>query len=163
MANDLLADGNIKVTWVPTIADVSNPTVAELTDASCVTLEWLITKDGLDLKPDTAAVDNTALASTEETTDKGMSSYDNAITYKRKDNSGADTAYNTLTEGAVGNLVVRRTLPVATAYAADQVVEVYPSRCGRPMLQAPEKNTVQKVQVKLFNYAPGDQRAVVAA
>lgn len=162
MANDLLADGNIKVTWVPTIADISNPTVAELTGAGAVDLEWLITKDGLALKPDTAAVDNTALASTEETTDKGMSSQDNQLTYKRKDTPAADTAYNTLTEGAVGNLVVRRTLPVATAYAIGQDVEVYPSRCGRPMLEQPEKNAVQKVTVKLFNYAPSDQRATVA-
>lgn len=163
MAQDLLTDGNIKVTWVPTIADISNPTVGELTDASAVDLEWLITKDGLALKPDTADVDNTALASTEETTDKGMSSQDNQVTYKRKNTTVADVAYNTLVEDAVGNLVVRRTLPVATAYAAGQEVEVYPSRCGRPMLEQPDKNSVQKVTVKLFNYAPSDQRATVAA
>lgn len=163
MATDLLADGFVKVTWVPTIADISNPTVAELTGGGAVDLQWYITKDGLDLKPDTAAVDNTALASTEETSDAGMSSYTNAITFKRKANTVDDIAYNTLTDRAVGNLVVRRNLPESTAYAATQEVEVYPSRCGRPEIMAPEKNAVQKVNVKLFNYATGDQRATVAA
>lgn len=163
MATDLLGDGYIKVTWVPTIADVSNPTVAELTGGSAVDLQWFITKDGLALSSDTAGVDNTALASTEETSDAGMGSHDNAVTFKRKQDSAADTAYNTLTERAVGNLVVRRNLPEATAYAAGQEVEVYPSRCGRPQLVAPAKNEVQKVTVKLFNYAVADQRATVAA
>lgn len=163
MATDLLADGYIKVTWVPgSLADVSAPTVAELTSGGAVDLQWFITKDGLDLKPDTAAVDNTALASTEETQDAGMASYDNAVTFKRKEDPAADVAYNTLTERAVGTLVIRRTLPEATPYATGQEVEVYPSRCGRPQLMQPEKNSAQKVTVKLFNYAAGDQRAVVA-
>lgn len=163
MATDLLADGYIKVTWVPTIADISNPTVAELTAGSAVDLQWFITKDGLDVKPDTASVDNTALASTEETQDAGMASYDNSLTFKRKEDPDADVAYNTLVDRAVGNLVIRRTLPESTPYAAGQPVEVYPSRCGRPALQPPEKNSPQKVMVKLFNYAASDQTAVVAA
>ena len=164
MATDLLADGYIKVTWMPgTPADISNPTVSELTTGGAVDLQWFITKDGLDFKPDTASVDNTALASTEETQDAGMSSYDNSLTCKRKEDPAADTAYNTLTDRAVGTVVIRRNLPESTAYAANQEVEVYPSRCGRPMLLAPEKNSAQKFQVKMFNYAQGDQRAMVAA
>lgn len=164
MATDLLADGYIRVTWVPgTLADISNPTVAELTAAGAVDLQWHITKDGLDLKPDSAAVDNTALASTEETQDVGMSSHDNAVTFKRKEDPLADVAYNTLTHRAVGTLVVRRNLPEATPYAAGQEVETYPSRCGLPQHVAPEKNSAQKVTVKLFNYAPSDTRATVAA
>ncbi|MGI5233840.1 hypothetical protein [Actinoallomurus sp. CA-142502] len=163
-ATDLLNDGMIKVTWVPgALADVSNPTLAELTAPGVVDLQWFVTKDGLDLKPDTAAVDNTALASTEETQDVGMDSHDNSLTCKRKEDSTQDVAYNTLTRGAVGTLVVRRNLPEATAYAAGQNVETYPSRCGLPALQPPEKNAPQKFMVKLFNYASGDQRATVAA
>lgn len=163
MATDLLADGFLKVTWVPTIADISNPTVAELTGGGAVDLQWFITKDGLDFKPDTAPVDNTALASTEDTQDAGMASYDNAVTCKRKEDPAQDIAYNTLVDRAVGNMVIRRNLPESTPYAAGQQVEVYPSRCGRPMLLAPEKNAVQKFQVKMFNYASSDQRATVAA
>jgi hypothetical protein len=161
MPRDLLADGNIKATWCLNIADIANPTVAELT--SGVSLEWFVTKDGLDLKADNGAVDNTALASTQETSDVGLPTHDNALTFKRKDQVVDDIAYNTLTERAAGFLVVRRNLPVATAYAAGQNVEVYPSRCGRPALQPPAKNTNQTVMVKLFNYADCNQRATVAA
>lgn len=164
MATDLLADGYIKVTWVPgALADVSNPTLAELTAAGAVDLQWFITKDGLDFKPDTAAVDNTALASTAETEDVGMDSYANALTCKRKEDPTADLAYNTLVRGAVGTIVIRRNLPEATPYAANQDVETYPSRCGLPALQPPAKNAPQTFTVKLFYYTVGDQRATVAA
>jgi hypothetical protein len=161
MPKDLLADGNVKATWVTAIADISNPTVAELTAG--VDLEWFITKDGLDLKSDNAAVDNTALASTEETSDVGLATHDNSVTFKRKDQDVDDVAYNTLVEKAAGFLVVRRTLAVSTGYAVGQEVEVYPSRCGRPSPQPPAKNTAQTVMVKLFTYAPADNRATVAA
>lgn len=161
MATDLLADGYVKVTWVPgTLADVSNPTLAEL--ATGVDLQWYITKDGLDFKPDTAAVDNTALASTSETEDVGMDSHQNALTCKRKEDPASDVAYNTLVRGAVGTVVVRRNLTEATAYATGQEVETYPSRCGLPALQPPVKNAPQTFTVKLFYYTVGDQRATVA-
>lgn len=160
---DLLADGNVKATWVPSIADISAPTVAELTGGSAVDLEWVITADGLDVKGDTASVDNTALASTSETEDTGRIKRDLSLTVKRKDNTSEDVGWATLTYKALGNLVLRRTLPVDTAYAAGQEVEVHPVRCGEPIMMAPEKNSVQKFNVKLFNHTASDTRAVVAA
>lgn len=161
---DLLADGNIKVTWVPgALANIDAPTVAELTGASAVDLECHITLDGLDIKGETASVDNTALCSTDDTEEPGRVSYTIDITAKRKDSPSEDLAWNTLTDRALGNLVVRRTLPATTAWAANQPCEVYPGRCGRPIMDAPEKNTAQTFKVKVFNNAKASDRAVVAA
>jgi hypothetical protein len=47
---DMLTDGNIKVTFVPTIADPAAPTTTELTAGT--DLECLITSDGLNLSVD---------------------------------------------------------------------------------------------------------------
>jgi hypothetical protein len=160
---DLLADGNIKVTWAPSIANIDAPTVAELTAGSAVDLECLITLDGLDIKGDTASVDNTALCSTDDTEEPGRVSYQIEITAKRKDSDAEDKAWNTLTDRALGNLVVRRTLPSTTAWAADQPCEVYPGRCGRPIMDAPEKNSAQTFKVKIFNNSKASDRSVVAA
>jgi hypothetical protein len=160
---DLLADGNIKATWAPTIADVHNPTVAELTGGSAVDLECLIILGGLDIKGDQASVDNGALCSTDDTEEPGRPSYTINLTFKRKDTPSEDTAYATLTDRALGNLVIRRNKAASIAYAADDPVEVYPGRLGRPMHLEPEKNSVQKVMVRLFNNSPADPFATVAA
>lgn len=159
---DLLADGNIKATWVPSITDISAPTVAELTDGSAVALECLILLGGLDIKAETASVDNTALCSVDDTEEPGRVAYTINLTCKRKDTTGEDTAWNTLTDRALGNLVIRRSTTASTAYATGQPVEVYPSRCGRPNMLEPEKNSVQKFMVQLFNNSPADPRATVA-
>src|SRR2546426_696479 len=148
---DLLADGNIKVTWAPSVANISAPTVAELTAGTAVDLECLIMLGGLDIKGDTASVDNTALCSTDDTEEPGRVSYNIELTAKRKDTTSEDKAWNTLTDRALGYLVVRRTVASTTAWTVGQACEVYPVRCGRPMMDEPEKNAVQKFKVKLFN------------
>jgi hypothetical protein len=159
---DLLADGNIKVTWAPAIANIAAPTVAELTAGSAVDLENVITLDGLDIKGETASVDNTALASVDDTEEPGRVSYNVELTVKRKDILAEDKGWNTLTDRALGNLVVRRNVPAATAWAVGQPCEVYPSRCGRPIMEPPEKNSAQKFKVKLFNNTRSNDRATVA-
>lgn len=161
--SDLLADGNVKATWVLAIANIAAPTVAELTAGSAVDLEWVITADGLDVKGDTSGVDNTALASTGETEDVGRIKRDLSLTVKRKDTPSEDVGWSTLTYKALGYLVIRNTLPVATAYAAGQEVEVHPVRCGEPSMLPPEKNSVRKFTVKLFNHTDSEPRATVAA
>src|SRR5689334_9981414 len=125
---DLLSDGNIRAWWVPSIANIAAPTVAELNAG--VALECVITLDGLDIKGDTASVDNTALCSTDDTEEPGRVNYTIELTVKRKDTTLEDVGWNTLTDRALGNLVVRRNATVATAWTVGQPVEVYPARCG---------------------------------
>lgn len=159
---DLLADGNIKVTWAVTIANIAAPTVAELTAGTAVDLECLLTLDGLDIKGDTASVDNTALCSTDDTEEPGRVSYQIELTGKRKDTTLEDKAWNTLTDRAQGYLVVRRSTSASTAWAVGQPCEVYPVRCGRPIMEMPEKNSAQKFKVKCFNNSAAEDRATVA-
>lgn len=159
---DLLADGNIKVTWAVTIANISLPTVAELTAGSAVDLECLIVLGGLDIKGDTASVDNTALCSTDDTEEPGRVNYNISVQAKRKDTFSEDKAWNTLVDRALGYLVVRRGVAATTAWASGQACEVYPVRCGRPIMDQPEKNSVQKFTTKLFNNSAAEDRATVA-
>src|SRR3954467_3391545 len=103
---DLLGDGNVKVTFCLTIANISAPTAAEL-NAGVDLQEW-ITKDGLGISPEQASVDNTALASRDETEDAGTVKYGIELTVKRKEDEVNDTGWDTLTDRQLGYLAVRR-------------------------------------------------------
>jgi len=157
---DLLGDGNVKVTFCLNIANISAPTASELNAG--VDLQEYITKDGLNISPEQAAVDNTSLASREETEDAGTVKYTIELTCKRQQDPASDVAWNTLTDRQLGFLCVRRTLPHETPWAPGQEVEVYPVRCGRPNRLPPELNTAQRFTCKLFNHTAPDPDAVVA-
>ncbi|HEY9523702.1 MAG TPA: hypothetical protein VIR33_10715 [Thermopolyspora sp.] len=159
--SDLLGDGNVKVSFVLTIADVSNPTVAELNAG--VDLQTLITKEGLDITADQSAVDNTALASRDETEDAGTVKYSIELTVKRQEAEADDVGWTTLTDRQLGYLAVRRDQAHENNYAADDPVEVYPVRCGRPRMDPPALNAAQTFKVKLFNHTRADTDATVAA
>lgn len=144
---DMLLDGNLKVSWVPTIASIGAPTVAEL--GAGVSLEERLTPDGLNITFDTAMIDNSALNSTYDTEQVGRSKVSTTLKYKKGAVGTTDTVADTLTFRAVGYLVVRRGTDASTAFAAAQKVEVYPSQCGRPNPDVPAPNSIQTVTVQL--------------
>ena len=159
--SDLLGDGNVKVTFVLNIANISLPTASELNGG--VDLQEVLTKEGLDIKPDQSAVDNTSLASRAETEDAGTSKYQITLTWKKQQLEADDVAYTALTPGTLGYLAVRRDRAHETAWAADDPVETYPVRCGVFGRQPPKLNEPQVVEQKMFNHQAPDTEAVVAA
>ncbi len=154
---DLISDGNIRVTWVPTVANIAAPTVAEINAG--LRIDNIMTPDGLKITPSTAAVDTSALSSTYSTMLAGRRSFDNSVTLKKQ--TTGDTAFTTLVYQAVGYLVVRRNLAAGTAPATSQNVEVYPAQCGEQQ-KAYGPNTVQAYEVPLFMSADANTVAVVA-
>ncbi|MEV7599864.1 hypothetical protein AB0O91_21020 [Kitasatospora sp. NPDC089797] len=157
---DLISDGNTKVAWASSVANVQSPTAAELTAA----LDWTtrITPDGLKTDPTTADVDTSSLASTFETKVPGRKSYSAEITCKRGSTPADDQPYATLTYGTTGYLIVRRGLPFQTAFGTGQQVEVYPVACGEPQNIAPTANEILKFQVPLKVISDPATRAIVA-
>lgn len=159
---DLTYDGNLKVSWVPAIANTSAPTAAEM--AAGISLEDDITPDGLSTPFDTASVDTSSLASTFSSSAPGRRTPQISITYKRfKDDGTATDAETNLTYRAAGFLVVRRTKASSIAFAAADKVEVYPSTCGQPSPANAAPNEVQKATVSLMPSADPQLNAVVAA
>lgn len=158
---DLIYDGMTKVSWVAAIPNIAAPSAATVTSGT--TLEALITPDGLSITADTAEVDNSSLASTFTTAAAGRRSFSIAVTFKVTDAAGGGLAYSTLVYLASGFLVVRRNLAVATAFAAAQVVEVYPVQCGQPSRAVPAPNEVQKCTVPMMLTADANTNATMAA
>lgn len=145
------ADGNVKVAFVPTIANTSAPTVTELTGASAVDLSCYLTADGFTPGLDEAVISDDRLCDTETFEQPGRSSRTLQVTYI--DNSNTDEvndAYEALTPGSTGYVVVRRGKAYDNAFAADDKVDVWPVKCGQQNDMPPEANSVLKVTQKLF-------------
>lgn len=156
--SDLLVDGNIKVSFVPSIASIHSPTTTELNAGTA--LEPYITPTGLQIKPTTASVDTSSLASTFTTQAAGRKSF--AITVEMKRETPTDVAHSLLPYQTVGYLVVRRNLTSTTAWASTQNVEVYPVMTGEPELAPPAMNEVQKFTSGMMMTANPDTNAVIA-
>jgi len=160
-SGDLTYDGQLKVAWVSTIASISAPTAAELSAGTDISAD--ITPDGLTTTFATAAVDNSALNSTFDTSLAGRSTPTLTIMFKMFFSDGTDRpARTTLVKGANGFLVVRRNKTSTSAFIATDKVEVYPAQVGKPSPAAAAANEVQKASVDLFPTGDPNTSAVVA-
>ena len=157
---DLTADGKTRAYWVTTISNQNAPTTTELNAG--IDLTSTLTADGLmGLKPDTADVDTSSLASTFNTTVNGRTSFSKP-TLRLKKQSGTDTIFTTLTRDTAGYLVVRRSVAQATAWASAQAVEVYPALCEEVARLDTEPNTIERYEIGLKITASPSLRAAVA-
>jgi hypothetical protein len=158
--SDLISDGNTKVSWVGSIANINAPTATELNGGADWTLR--ITPDGLKTDPATADVDTSSLGSTFTTNQPGRRSYTCEVTFKRGSTTIEEQPYTTLVYNASGFLVVRRGTAFATAYASGDKVEVYPVTAGEAQNIAPAANEVNKFMSPLKVTSDPATRAVVA-
>lgn len=162
---DMLADGNVKVAWVPAIADINNPTVTELTATGVVDLSCFIQAGGLDHTTDEDSVNNAKLCDTTNYESPGRIKENITVTYVRKQASTDDKAYQTLKRLTLGNLVLRYGKPYSDAFAADDEVTILTSQCGAQQVQSPDANQAIWVKQKLFNNGPvaNDVKVVAGA
>jgi len=155
---NLLSDGNFKISWVPSVANVHAPTVAELTAGT--SLEGVITPDGYKNKASTAPIPTSSLASTFDTEAAGRKKFDISLELMRQ--TLPDSVYALLAYRASGFLAVRRTVATATAWASTQQVGIFPVQCGQREESDAAENEVQKCTVPMFLTADPDDNAVVA-
>lgn len=145
------ADGNVKIVWVPTIADPTAPTATEVTGASAKELSCYLTADGWTPGLDEQVITDDRLCSTQTFEQPGRHSRTLVIKYvENPTDSTNNVAHDTLIPGTAGFLVERRGATQSTALAADDVVNVWPVKAGQYDPQPPEANSVLKGQQKMF-------------
>lgn len=140
------SDGNGLVLWVPTIADPSKPTVAELTGSGVEKLTYGLTPDGF--THDTAVATITSgrftLKQVIEADGKITDTVEVKYVYEGLE---SDVVRTTLTYGTEGFIVKRMAVPNETDIAAGQLVTVLPVRCGVIRDVPPAENSeLQKIQ-----------------
>ena len=124
----MLADGNVKATFVLAIPDISAPVAATLNAG--VDLECLITADGLSISVDEAVVALPALCETFDAESPGRAKYAIDLTMYRHVATVDDVAWTTMIRGLAGFLVIRYGVDVNTSYAAADKVLVFPGTAG---------------------------------
>lgn len=159
---DIIVDGQTRVAYVPTIANIAAPTTAELNAGTLLTTTLI--PSGLEnFENSTASVDNTSLASTFDTVLPGRQSFgDTALVLKKQD--ATDTVFNLLSvPGTNGYIVIRDGVATATAWATSDKVEVYPVRtAAHSMLGRGESNSLLRYRVPTKITAAPNLKAVVA-
>ncbi len=148
-----------RVSWVPIIVSKAAPTVAELNAGT--DLSTLVTKDGLSTPTSQNMVDNTTLA--ERFDAQVVGSFGGSGSLKLKRDNVADDAWDLFDWAETGYLVVRRGDPFDQAWAAADVVEVYPAQSHMPVMDNTAANTQQTFTVGLAFTEEPELRGVVAA
>ena len=148
----LPADGNLKVVWVPALADPSAPTVAELTAAAAIDLTCFLTGDGYDHGIEQAASTDDRLCSRQTFEQPGSITDSLSLTYvfRAQAAATADRAYGTLKPDILGFVIARWGKAFELPPVAGDVVDVLPTACGVQMKQKPERNARLKAMQKMF-------------
>lgn len=160
---DVVLDGYVRVSFVPTIATLAAPTVAEL-NAGTVLTSFLIPTGLEGFDPSQDSVDNTALDSTFNTMLPGRVNLQvMRLICKKQD--GTDTIYNLLPPNTSGNIVIRANgVLTGTAWASSQgPLAIYPGKTGQDYrVGVGEQNSLERRAYPWFPSAQPNLRAVVA-
>src|SRR5919205_2236209 len=103
---DLGFDGMVKVSFVPAVANLAAPTVAELTAGT--SLESRLVPDGLNTGADTEEIDSSKLDSVSNSAIVGRRTFTVGVKYVRGIGETAEAVEEALVYGARGFLAVRR-------------------------------------------------------
>jgi hypothetical protein len=118
------------VAFVPTIANIAAPTVAELNAGTLLHNQLIVGGlQGFAFSP--GEVDNTAFGSSFDTKLPGVSGYSGTQMVLKKATMGSDTIWTLLTTFfTAGYIVIRDGIANSTAWATSQNVEVFPITTG---------------------------------
>lgn len=157
-------DGNTKVTFFPACASPAAPTVTELTATGAVDLEDHLTPDGLDEAIDEDVKDTSVFSSTSNYEEPGRTKPNISLTYFKDDDTAGtgDAAYTTLKRNTDGFLAIRQGKPVATAYAASDILRVYTIKAGEQQPVKPAANMDEQISQKLYASGDYERDAIVA-
>lgn len=153
-------DGMIKVTWVPSVANIAAPTVAELTAGK--DLEAHMTKDGLGLTLPENTVNDAALLDVFDAELPGSFKVQMALTLKRN-NVALSDPWSFFARMDEGVLAVRRGIAATIAWLAAQPAEMYPGIVGQKSPVPPASNEPARMTINIYGTAAPNLDAVVAA
>lgn len=147
----MLADGNVKVTYVPSLADITAPDVStELTGGSAVDLQCVITADGWNVSTDEGVVALPALCDVTDSEAPGRVKYGVDLTFYRHVLAADDIAWQLIDRLLAGCLVVRYGHPHDTAWAADDDAQVLQGQFGALKPLPTEANGGVKFSCKFY-------------
>ena len=160
----MLADGNVKVNLVLSIANIAAPDLsAELAAGSSLDMECLITADGFNVSVDEAVVALPALCETFDAEAPGRAKYAIYLTMFRHLSNVDDKAWTTCLRGLNCFLAVRYGIPVTTGWTAGDKALVFPGTFGERKPLPTEANGGIKFASHFYVTSQPNLDAVVVA
>lgn len=153
------AEGNSLFYYVPAIANIAAPTVAELNAGTNLTA--FVPPDGWNPTTTQNNVDIASLADTFDVMVIGTEGGPITVTFMR--NNTADTAWNLMVRGLTGFWAFREGIAVATAWTAAQPAQIYPMQSHHPIANQTARNAVRTFNVTTAVTSAPNRKAVVAA
>ena len=160
----LIADGMLRVDWVPAIANPDAPSLTELNGASAIEMTCYLTPDGYTPATDEAVVNDDRLCSRDSFERRGRRTNTLAVTYvyRPQEAAAADNkAFDTLKEGTLGYFIERWGADYEDAFAVGDVVNVVPVESGVQVESAPEANSTLRIAQKQFVRGPKSRQVAV--
>jgi hypothetical protein len=160
------ADGSLLVLWVPTIADLDEPIVSELTALTVVDLSCYLTADGYAPSTDEQVSTDDRLCSrqTYERAGRFTDGLEITYVYQGQEPAAADNkAQSTLRHKELGYIVTRWGADYEEPIAAGDIVDILPAECGVQRKQPPEANGRLRIMQKIFVRGGTHRDVVVVA
>ncbi|MEO3929238.1 hypothetical protein ABGB07_36115 [Micromonosporaceae bacterium B7E4] len=158
------SDGTLRLTFVQDLADPTAPILAELNAVTSQDLHGYVTGDGWQPTGEQAVVADERIATTQTFEQPGRKTKSLTVVYVHNpDDPANNEAYLTLAEGTTGYVVSRYAVPRAQAWAAGDIVDVWPITAGEPMKNWNGANSVHTATQRLFVTNQVQVDAVVAA
>lgn len=148
------ADGNLLVLAVAAIADVNAPKLTETGTVGSADLSCYITAGGLAVTLNQDVVADERLCSTEIFEQPGRKTHGLSVTAIDNTNSPLETEFNlavdTLIEGSVHYILIRRGKAFDAPLAVGDTVRIYPVKSGAKVDEPAEANSTLKSTWKMF-------------
>jgi hypothetical protein len=168
LPRSVIADGAVKVAWVPAIADPNSPKLTELSAVSAIDLSCYLT--AFTPGSTTSTITDDRLCSKQVFSRVGSHTDTLTWTYiyqpQAKGTTPAVTdnaAQDSLVPLAEGFVVMRWGQDAGDPFAIGDVVDVYPAQCDQQVKQPPARNETLKISQDMQITGPAVKDRLVVA
>ncbi len=157
-------NGTMRAAFVASLADPTEPILAEINAVSALDFSCYATGDGISAETAESNVDDPRLCSKAVYEAPGDTTDTLEITYVFNPASPSDNeAHLELTQGRKGYVILRWAVDSDDSWAAGDIVDVYPVTLGAQRKNNPTRNGIHKITQKCFVTGKVNKDVVVAA
>lgn len=157
-------NGTVRAVFMPTVADLEEPTLVEIAAVSSLDFSCYATGDGIAAETSENNVEDPRLCSKAVYEAPGDRTDTLEITYVFNPKSPANNeAHLELVEGRKGFVLIRWAVDAEDAWAAADIADLYPVTLGAQRKNNPTRNGIHKITQKCFVTGRVNKDVVLAA
>jgi hypothetical protein len=157
-------NGTVRAVFVPSLADQAEPVLGEISAVTALDFSCYATGDGINAETSENNVEDPRLCSKAVYEAPGDRTDTLEITYVFNPEVPAENeAQLELVEGRKGFVLLRWAVDAEKPWAADDIVDVYPTTLGAQRKNNPTRNGIHRITQKCFVTGKVQKDVVIAA